>query len=228
LYREFLDALGARPRWNIVADPPLRLVSLASVEYLWTAADDTTPGNAGLPLVYTDTVTRIYQNTNALPRAYIARQWQNVASPRQALEIMQTGGDLRSMPACVEGLPSASADPVAAQDATTGVIPARIVVQQPRRVRVELPESGAGILVLNDLYAPGWSARSAAGVKIIRRVNGAFRGVALTPADRWIEFRYRPASFIPGAILSLLGLSTLGLQILKNAAAIPLKHPNLK
>jgi hypothetical protein len=216
--RDFLDAIGAQPRWNIVPAVPLQLASLASIQYFWTAPGDAATGAAGLPLAYSDAATRIYLNTNALPRAYLATQWQEVSSSREALAIMKASGDPPLMPACVEGMPGGSVNPGSGLQSVGGeffsaITPVRIASHQPHRVRVELAADSRGLLVLTDLYATGWTARSACGPKTIRRVNGMFRGVMVTPEDRWLEFSYLPLSFVLGAVLSLLGLGALFLAL---------------
>ena len=66
-----------------------------------------------------------------------------------------------------------------------------------------------GIVVLADLFHPGWQATDNGQPVPILRANGICRGVAVTAGEHRLRFIYRPTSFyrglwITGAILLLL------------------------
>ena len=75
----------------------------------------------------------------------------------------------------------------------------------------------ASWLLLNDSYFPGWKAyvRPLGGgesdeIEVpITRVNGNFRGVLLEPGQWTVRFRYSPASFQLGGLLSAMGVIVL-------------------
>ncbi|HMD48994.1 MAG TPA: YfhO family protein, partial [Bryobacteraceae bacterium] len=73
----------------------------------------------------------------------------------------------------------------------------------------------AGMVVLSEAYAPGWTATIDGGPAEIREVDGPLRGVATPAGKHRIQMRYRPRSVIWGAILTLAGLAgicVLGLR----------------
>ena len=94
---------------------------------------------------------------------------------------------------------------------------AEIVAYSNREVLVETAVSASSWLILNDSYFPGWKAyvRPQGGAEqdetevAISRVNGNFRGVLLEPGAWQVRFRYSPASFQLGALLSAMGLIVL-------------------
>jgi uncharacterized membrane protein YfhO len=59
---------------------------------------------------------------------------------------------------------------------------------------------------LSDLYFPGWQASVDGADTPIYRANYTFRLIEVPAGRSTVEFRYRPTSFLIGAILSALGL----------------------
>jgi hypothetical protein len=84
--------------------------------------------------------------------------------------------------------------------------------------RVELVEHGAGrlairaymacagMVILSDTFYPGWRAWVDNGPVTIFEVDGAMRGVLVPRGSHTVTMRYRPASAIVGAALSLCGV----------------------
>jgi uncharacterized membrane protein YfhO len=66
-----------------------------------------------------------------------------------------------------------------------------------------------GVLVLTDTYFPGWEVEIDGEPSKVHRVDYLLRGVSLSPGSHRIEFRYRPASWRGGWIISLV--TALGL-----------------
>ena len=86
--------------------------------------------------------------------------------------------------------------------------PATVVNYTLNRVAVELPpHSGTGILVLKDIFAPGWRAWVDGQQARVLRVNGMFRGIEVSrPNAHLVVTEYRPSSFSAGVIQSLLAV----------------------
>ena len=80
-------------------------------------------------------------------------------------------------------------------------------------VRIEARLASAGLVVLSDLYYPGWKlVEEVSGEEIevpILRTNRVMRGAALPAGDHKLVYRYRPASVLWGGAVS--GASTLAL-----------------
>lgn len=85
--------------------------------------------------------------------------------------------------------------------------PASIILDSPNRVDVSADLSKPGWLVLLDNYFPGWEAEVDGKPAKILRANFAFRAVALPAGIHRVVFRYRPASFTVGLLITCLALS---------------------
>jgi hypothetical protein len=79
--------------------------------------------------------------------------------------------------------------------------------------KIPANRAGAGLLVLSDLHYPGWKAEVDGEEVDIERVNYLMRGVPLEDGEHRVEFRYEPASWRIGWILSLAGLIVLVLLL---------------
>ena len=76
-------------------------------------------------------------------------------------------------------------------------------------VTIETRADGRRLLVLTDVFYPGWIAR-VDGVEVpIQRADFAFRAVGVPAGEHVVEFRYEPASVRYGALLSLAGAIVL-------------------
>lgn len=88
---------------------------------------------------------------------------------------------------------------------------ARIAEDHPERVAAQVSSDAAGILVLADLYYPGWRAETDGRPARLMRADGLFRAVALPAGSHTVVFRYRPVSFFLGSAISLIALVAIAL-----------------
>lgn len=64
-----------------------------------------------------------------------------------------------------------------------------------------------GWLVVRDMAWPGWKAAVDGQPARVFAADGLFRAVRVSKGEHRVTFRYRPASFLLGAILSVFGLT---------------------
>ncbi len=79
----------------------------------------------------------------------------------------------------------------------------------PQHVEMKAILKTPGLVVVADMYYPGWHLTVDGTPAEILRTNRAMRGVALPEGTHHLVFRYDPLSFRVGIGLSLLGLSAL-------------------
>jgi O-antigen/teichoic acid export membrane protein len=208
--------------WNnakALASPLLDLLNVRYVVTDWLIEDADV---LGYDEVYVDAGVRIYENRDALPRAYTLPYYdltedQCGAVPDDFGTIVTSPGfsaDPRRV--VIEGFPDATgceqvyawpdasheADPVMANITNYGAI----------EVMIDVIVETESWLVLADSYYPGWKAfvrplgsgEDDEDALDIHLVNGNFRGVRLEPGAWTVRYRYSPPSFQVGAFASFL------------------------
>jgi hypothetical protein len=168
-----------------------------------------------------------YLNGRALPRAYAVDAGRFVADEPAALQaLLDRQVDVHAAVVLV-GTPGDETDRTLAAAVPGPPGAARIVVDEPERVVVEVNRARPGVLVLADTFAPGWSATVDGVPRTIRQANYLVRGVVVRPGERRVEFRYRAPGFRLGAALCvatwgavLLGLGLAARRRLRGREAV--------
>jgi hypothetical protein len=171
---------------------------------------------------------RVLRNETALPRAWVVHRVRAVPpilgsrpSDRAALmrEILYQNDTYWHEPetpvrdprlvAWVEtDRPEELARSVSRLDADPSEV-ATITLDSPQRVELTARLETPGLVVVADVYYPGWTLTVDSRPAAILRTNRAMRGVALPAGTHHLAFRYEPASFRIGIGLSILGLVAL-------------------
>jgi uncharacterized membrane protein YfhO len=73
-------------------------------------------------------------------------------------------------------------------------------------LKVEVSTKSPGLLIVSEQYYPGWKAYVDGESTQIYAVDGILRGIFLEPGVHIVEFKYRPFSFLLGAVLSTISL----------------------
>jgi uncharacterized membrane protein YfhO len=81
-------------------------------------------------------------------------------------------------------------------------VPAEVVDRQPNRLRLRVEMPGEGMLVVSEVWVPGWKARDNGTAVPVLRVNGALRGVRLEPGAHEVELWFVPQALVWGAAIS--------------------------
>jgi len=205
-YSELLDVAFrfAGGTHRMVNTGALPLLDLLNVKYVLTPADIDLPADRFMRL--RDGATRVYQNLKVRPRAFLADR-VTVQQGAAALRAIRDGAFDASREAIVGAPLDASSQPEAAAG-SPGL--ATVRGYDDARVAIETEADGRRLLVLTDVFYPGWTARIDGAAAPIHRVNYAFRGVTVPAGRHLVEFRYEPRSFKVGAALSALGVVLVG------------------
>jgi hypothetical protein len=180
----------------------IRSLNLLSVTDFMVSPGEPPLRRPGLRVAYRGPDAVVYRNEDALPRVFVVGRQRTVGSEREALVAATAPGfDGRRVAVTERKLPGLPQDDGGETPAAGS---ARLVSYEPERVVARSSASRAGLLVLTDLHYPGWKATVDGRDVPIERVNYLLRGVPVSAGTHEVEFRYQPASFRAGWIISLL------------------------
>jgi uncharacterized membrane protein YfhO len=91
-------------------------------------------------------------------------------------------------------------------DATLQSPVPHVVQHTPHKVAIQAQLTQPGLLVLGDVYYPGWQAFVDGRETTIYRANYVMRAVFVPAGEHLVEFSYRPLSLQIGAIVSAMAL----------------------
>jgi hypothetical protein len=157
----------------------------------------------GLRLAYDGDDARVYSNSNALPRAFLVGGQQTVDGEDAALAaITDPAVDKRRVAVTEQALPGL------AQGATAGGAPgtARLVSYERDEAVARVEARRPALLVVTDVWFPGWKAKVDGRDADVERVDYLLRGVSVPAGAHTVELSYEPASWRIGWIVSLLAL----------------------
>jgi uncharacterized membrane protein YfhO len=104
---------------------------------------------------------------------------------------------------------------------------AAVVVSEfsPTQLTINVNSVGHHLLVLSQIYYPGWQVTIDGQPAELLRVNLIQQGLVSPPGEHVIQLSYRPASFITGAMISAVALFIcLGLFIWRGMQPAPLSN----
>jgi hypothetical protein len=144
----------------------------------------------------------VLENPAALPRVWVPRRVERVADAAERLRrLTEPSFDARDV-AFVESEEA----PVFAAAAGE----ARIVTDEEERLTIAVDMSTEGLVVVADLWDPGWKAFVDGVERRVHRVNHALRGVVVARGSSRVEMRYEPASFRRGLLAALAAVAAAG------------------
>lgn len=217
-YHEFLRPLeqtnlDAPLFWGRFYPPPehpgWRLLDMLAVRYVvvprtvrWGA-----PGDR-FTRIYADSRASIYENRASLPRAWLVREVRVVPDAASALAAVHAPAfDPRAVAVVDRPVEWAGPRAPAAADAV------EIVTATPDRLVLRVAASDDSLLVLADLFWPGWVATVDGRRRDIVRADYLLRGVAVEGGTHTVEFRYE-------SLALRLGVGTTGATVIVLLAAL--------
>lgn len=171
----------------------------------------------------TPEMVRVYENSRALPQAYLITKTRTVESISDAMSEMLKPEFSPANEALVEKAVSLDANfspssnnaleknARSKPDSYTSVDLPQVSRPNVNEVLVNCNASVPSLLVLTDAVFPGWKCTVDGNDSEIIRTDGVFRGVQITPGKHVVRFFYEPASLKIGFALFILGLVTAAL-----------------
>lgn len=194
-YQDYMDVLGSP------ANPTLW--RMTNTKYIILDKPINFPG---LVPVYSGNKTYVYENQNALPRAYFVDTVQKAS----AIEILNKVKNNQFDPKGIAFVEDADIK-VDKPDSTASV---QIEKYGDENIYLNVNASGNNFLFLGDTYVgKGWKAYVDGNEVPIYRANHNFRGVIVPKGNHKIHFEYLPKSFVITKNVSLVlsSLVVLGL-----------------
>jgi hypothetical protein len=142
---------------------------------------------------------RIYENPDALPRAYVVPTARVLDG---ADAVISAFDDPDFDPRREVLLESPAAAVLGLQPGKDSAGSARIELDESERVVVHATTDTPALLVLADLFYPGWKAFVNDREVPIYRANYLFRAVRIEPGTSEVRFEFRPASVRHGRLVS--------------------------
>jgi hypothetical protein len=85
----------------------------------------------------------------------------------------------------------------------------KVEYPSPQIAVLEVSLESAGLVVLADVYYPGWELTINGKPAPIHRVNRLMRGAAVSAGHYRLVYTFAPRSFLVGRVVSILGLAVL-------------------
>lgn len=220
-YREFLRRIDPDARFGVsgtvlrlrssstnLSSPLLDLLNLRYIAAPPLALnEERIPQDGTYTRVYQGPDMIVYENSEALPRAYVVGRAEVVPDPETILWRLETGQvDPREVVLLEEEPPKEFRPGGEGGDAVTP----DVVSYTASRVIVQVEVEEAAILVLSDMYYPGWEASVDGQPAKTYRANYLFRAVLLPPGEHVVEFAFRPHPYLFGQgvrCLTVLGMA---------------------
>lgn len=194
-YQDYMDVLGSP------ANPTLW--RMTNTKYIILDKPINFPG---LVPVYSGNKTYVYENQNALPRAYFVDTVQKAS----AIEILNKVKNNQFDPKGIAFVEDADIK-VDKPDSTASV---QIEKYGDENIYLNVNATGNNFLFLGDTYVgKGWKAYVDGNETPIYRTNHNFRGIVVSKGSHKIHFEYLPESFVISRNVSLVlsSLVVLGL-----------------
>ena len=150
------------------------------------------------PEVFRNGSVRVLEIPNALPRAWTVHQVNRVAEgeilPALAAGSIdpKTTALLTTTPPAVAPLPAGASDQVVITD------------YQPDEMTLKVNLASDGMVILSEVYDPGWSATVDGKTVQISEVDGLLRGIAVPAGEHIVKLTYAPSALRNGIAISAL------------------------
>lgn len=151
-----------------------------------------------------DPALNIYENTRVLPRAFVVNDVRVVADKQAAFDAIHTDDFDPARTVVLEKAVNGEKSTVHSQQSSV-----KIVGYGPNEIILEVDTPETGVLVLSEVYYPGWKAWVDNREVNVSRANFLFRAIELPAGSHRIRMLYDPPSFKIGAGLFAITLISL-------------------
>ncbi len=201
--------------WQALGSRSVRAYDLLNIKYL-IARKNVPVDREKFRLAFADAPGfNIYENTRFVPRAWIVFDARVVNDPAAALDAVRAA-DFDPFQQVVLERPVGKSTP-------TNSAFAQIVGYGPNEIVLDVRAVGGGILVLSEVYYPGWRAWVDDREVNVLRANYLFRAIELPAEAHRVRLLYDPPLFKVGVgllVFPFLGLVSGGWWAIKTGRSI--------
>jgi hypothetical protein len=193
--------------WSVASrEPEWPLRRMFNVRYL-VRGPDQAPTGEHFEVAYVSAAgTTVWQDTEALPRAWFVARASAAPRIEEALDLV-----LREDFDPAERVVLVTVSPVTSGDASGRV---ELVDYRPERIELIVEADGPGYVVLADGDSPGWTATVDGEARPVLTANAVLRAVAVDGGAQRVVVRYESRWVTAGVVVSLLSaLVVLGMGI---------------
>ena len=158
-----------------------RLIDLLNVKYVLSLKEEESPK---LVKVFQEGQTRVYENKNAFPRAFMVYDYWLAQDRQEAVSLLMDEAIDLAKTAILEEKPP---EPKLIE----GKGGVKIKRYQENQVMIEVETDQRGILVLTDSYYPGWRVSIDGKETKVYRADYNFRGIIVPEGEHQVIFQYR-------------------------------------
>jgi hypothetical protein len=151
----------------------------------------------------------VYRNQDFLPRAYLVNAVEVITDQEEALKRLTSGSfDFRQRAILDRPLPPDQAKSLGGSF-EEGIQAVRVTDYTNDEITFEVSTGAPGLLVMSEVYAPGWKASLDGDEVPLYPANYAFRGVFVPAGEHQIMLTYLPWEYQMGKIFTMIGLTLL-------------------
>jgi len=176
---------------------------LLGAKYILMPKGDPPAGTGIWPVFTKDPLIDIHLNTLALPRAWLVYRTQPVSDYGEARRCIQSPQFAPETTAIIENGPRLEKE-------GNGHI--EVLRYSPNEVRLAVHTDTSALLVLSDVYYPGWHAEVDGNPVPLYRANATFRGIIVPAGSHQVRMHFWPASLQRGLALAGAALACLALS----------------
>jgi hypothetical protein len=197
---------------SLYANTNRHLLNLVGTRFLIVGAeaDGVIAGFRPAMRLVRDGDVRVYENPDALPRAFYVPRVEVVPDGDAALWSLASGArDVRQVAVVEAPLPFQGVA------GNTGTGRVEFVQNDPEHVRLDVDAPERGFLFMSDQWFPGWSATVDGAPADVVRANYVFRLIEVPRGRSTVELRYAPASVRIGVVVSVLAIVAVAWILLR-------------
>jgi hypothetical protein len=162
------------------------------------------------PTVYEDDQTKVLENQQALPRAWIVHSARQVGSGKEALDLLSSGEVNPKETALLEEEPSQQMS----QPDDASAEQAEVAEYEANRIKLHTSTQAPGLLMLSEVYYPSWKAYVDGQPAEVQVADQLLRSVEIPAGDHTVELRYESWTLWAGVVISLVAyVGLVGLAV---------------